>query len=180
MYPEGSPAHPAWPSGHATVAGACVAILKALFDAKASIRDPYTRVTLAKGKPQGCQPPLDQVEKKDYKGLKVGGELDKLASNVAFGRNFGGVHYRTDGEHGIRLGEAVAIRYLQDHLREYREMLRPCDGKEHHGLTLTRRNGQPICITPDEIHNIEPTGATVQETMETAVPRQDVLAISNM
>jgi len=32
MYPEGSPAHPAYPSGHATVAGACTTVIKAIFD----------------------------------------------------------------------------------------------------------------------------------------------------
>ena len=31
-FPEGSPTHPAYGSGHATVAGACVTILKAWFD----------------------------------------------------------------------------------------------------------------------------------------------------
>ncbi|MEM7163573.1 MAG: hypothetical protein AAF487_14165, partial [Bacteroidota bacterium] len=31
-FPEGSPMHPAYGAGHATVAGACVTILKAFFD----------------------------------------------------------------------------------------------------------------------------------------------------
>jgi hypothetical protein len=183
MYPEGSPSHPAWPSGHATVAGACVTVLKAYFAEDTPIRDPNTKVTLANGKPNGCQPELDQVQRKDYKGLTVGGELDKLASNVALGRDFAGVHYRTDGEHGIRLGEEVAIRYLQDHLREYRETLRTCDKENHHGLTLTRRNGQRICITQDEIHNMPPaTAATkmLDAAPAAAQPAQDVLAISVM
>jgi hypothetical protein len=32
-FPEGSPTHPSYPAGHATVAGACVTLLKAWFDA---------------------------------------------------------------------------------------------------------------------------------------------------
>jgi hypothetical protein len=51
-----------------------------------------------------------------YKGpaLTVGGELDKLASNVAFGRDFAGLHWRSDGMEGLRLGEAVAIEVLEE------------------------------------------------------------------
>ncbi|HYH08556.1 MAG TPA: hypothetical protein VEK11_15985 [Thermoanaerobaculia bacterium] len=177
MYPEGSPAHPAWPSGHATVAGACVTVLKALFDESAPIRDPNTKVKAASGKTQGCQPPLDQQATPKNLGLTVGGELDKLASNVALGRDFGGVHFRTDGEHGILLGEEVAIRYLQDHLREYRETIRPCGVKDHRGLTLTRRNGQPICITADEIHNIEPV-TIMTAAIDAAAPVATVLGYS--
>ncbi len=30
-YPEGSPAHPSYPAGHPTIAGACVTVLKAFF-----------------------------------------------------------------------------------------------------------------------------------------------------
>ncbi|MFL6246733.1 MAG: hypothetical protein ACJ74H_11955 [Thermoanaerobaculia bacterium] len=181
MYPEGSPAHPAWPSGHATVAGACVTVLKALFDESTPIRDPNAVITPASGKPAGCQPPLDQQGARKPLGLTVGGELDKLASNVALGRDFGGVHYRTDGEHGIRLGEEVAIRYLQDHLREYRETLRRCGNgaSEHRGLTLTRRNGQRICITPDEIHNIEPV-ALRPAALEAVAAAPTVLPYSPM
>ncbi|MCA1702081.1 MAG: hypothetical protein LC808_01935 [Actinobacteria bacterium] len=149
VYPEGSPAHPAWTSGHATVAGACVTVLKASFDDRQCIINPDAK-------------PDAPAEEKCYRPapsgptLTVGGELDKLASNIALGRNFGGVHYRTDGEHGILLGEEVAIRYLQDHLREYREEFRKCSGAAHEGFQLTKRNGQRICITPDEVHPLSP------------------------
>jgi len=76
--------------------------------------------------------------------MTVGSELDKLASNVALGRNFGGVHYRQDGDEGILLGENVAIKYLQDRVRTYPE-------NANMGYTLTRRNGQRIRITADAI-----------------------------
>ena len=149
MFPEGSPAHPAWTSGHATVAGACSTVLKAIFDDRQCVLD------------SGAEPdaPAEQRCYRPRSGgptLTVGGELDKLTSNTALGRNFGGVHFRTDGEHGILLGEEVAIRYLQDHLREYREEFRRCSGGEHRGFQLTKRNGQRICITSDEVHPLAP------------------------
>jgi hypothetical protein len=40
--------------------------------------------------------------------------LDKLASNIAFGRDVAGVHWRSDAVEGLRLGEAVALSLLQD------------------------------------------------------------------
>jgi len=158
MYPEGSPAHPAWTSGHATVAGACVTVLKAIFDDRQCVIDPAAE-------------PDAPAEDRCYRPapgaptLTVGGELDKLASNIALGRDFGGVHYRTDGEHGILLGEEVAIRYLQDHLREYREEFRKCSGAQHRGFQLTKRNGQRICITTDTVHPI----STKTDTQSSAV-----------
>ena len=47
--------------------------------------------------------------------LTVGGEINKLATNVGYGRNAAGVHWRTDGSEGLKLGEAVAIGILQDY-----------------------------------------------------------------
>jgi len=44
----------------------------------------------------------------------VGGELNKLASNIAMARNAAGIHWRSDSVEGIRLGEAVALGLLRD------------------------------------------------------------------
>lgn len=44
----------------------------------------------------------------------VGGELDKLASNVAFGRNFAGSHWRCDAIEALRLVEKAALAVLRD------------------------------------------------------------------
>ena len=38
-FAEGSPMHPAYGAGHATVAGACVTVLKAFFDTSAVLAD---------------------------------------------------------------------------------------------------------------------------------------------
>lgn len=48
--------------------------------------------------------------------LIVGGELNKIAVNVAAGRNMAGLHWRTDMEAAIKLGEDVAVAYLRDQL----------------------------------------------------------------
>jgi hypothetical protein len=44
----------------------------------------------------------------------VGGELNKLAGNIALFRNAAGVHWRTDYTESLLLGEAVAIGLLQE------------------------------------------------------------------
>lgn len=108
-YPEGSPMHPSYGAGHATVAGACTTVLKALFDEAWVIPNP-----VAPG-PGGAT--LDPI----VANLTVGGELNKLANNVALGRDMAGVHWRTDGYYAIRLGEQVAIDYLRDYKHTYNE-----------------------------------------------------------
>jgi hypothetical protein len=40
--------------------------------------------------------------------------LNKLASNIALGRNTAGVHWRSDAIEGLKLGEAVAVGILTD------------------------------------------------------------------
>lgn len=106
-YEEGCPLHPSLPSGHATVAGACVTILKAWYDESYVIPNP--QVPNANGTalnnyiaPAG-EPPLT-----------VGGELNKLAANISFGRNAAGIHYWSDYTEGLRLGEQVAIEFLRE------------------------------------------------------------------
>lgn len=53
--------------------------------------------------------------------LTVGGELNKLANNVAIGRNIAGVHWRSDATASLKLGEQVAIQILKDVQRTYHE-----------------------------------------------------------
>jgi membrane-associated phospholipid phosphatase len=102
-YPEGCPLHPSYPAGHAAIAGACVAVLKVLFDPRAPIPAPVVPAAGGQTLTAYAGPPLT-----------VGGELDKLASNIALGRDAAGVHYRSDGLSGIRLGEQVAAAMLAD------------------------------------------------------------------
>ena len=101
-YPEGCPTHPSYPAGHAAIAGACATVLKACFDESHVLPEPV--VASADG--LRCSPTQGA-------DLTVGGELDKLASNIALGRDFAGVHWRSDGVEGLKLGEEVAIRLLE-------------------------------------------------------------------
>lgn len=128
-YPEGSPIHPAYTAGHATVAGACVTILKAMYDESYVIPNPVLPsedgLTL-------------QIGVYDGPELTVGGELNKLASNVATGRNLAGVHWRSDAMESLRLGEAIAISILRDQ--------KACYNEDFSGFTFTRFDGTKVTI----------------------------------
>src|SRR5262249_32257294 len=126
-FPEGSPLHTSYGSGHSTVAGACVTVLKAWFDESAIIPKPVV-------------PNSDGSGLIPYEGpdLTVGGELNKIASNIAQGRNIAGVHWRSDATEAIKLGEAVAISVLREHKPTFREPFQ--------GFTLTKLDGALITI----------------------------------
>lgn len=113
-YAEGSPTHPSYPAGHSAVAGAGVTVLKALFDGGYEFPAEEKVVPTADGTELRTADETDALNVGDT--LTVRGELNKLASNMALGRNRAGIHYRTDGIEGLRLGEAAAIRYLEDQL----------------------------------------------------------------
>jgi membrane-associated phospholipid phosphatase len=128
-FPEGSPVHPAYGSGHAAVAGACVTVLKAWFDESWVLPDPVI--------PNAAGTELMPYTGPDADRLTVGGELDKVAANIAIGRNMAGVHWRTDYSESIRLGEAVAIGVLRDQVRV---------GHEDASFGLTRFDGNRMTI----------------------------------
>ena len=89
-YPEGAPLHPAYPGGHSTVAGACGTVLKALFNEEYVISDPVQ-----------ASPDGEGLEPWEGKDLTLGDEVNKLVSNVNYGgRQFAGVHYRSDHDAG--------------------------------------------------------------------------------
>ncbi|WP_163990423.1 kelch repeat-containing protein [Pyxidicoccus caerfyrddinensis] len=109
-FPEGSPVHPAYGSGHSTYMGAGVTMLKAFFKTDLPVKNPVV-------------PSADGLSLVPYSGaaLTIENELDKLAMNVGVGRLFGGVHWRSDHEHAVRLGELISLRVLQDLARTYNE-----------------------------------------------------------
>ena len=109
---EGSPMHPTYGSGHATVAGACVTILKAFFDEGFILPFAYTP------SPTGRNLDADASNLGRY---TVGNELNKLAANVAFGRNWAGVHWYSDQLESLRLGEEVALGILEEQKLMYGE-----------------------------------------------------------
>ncbi|CAH6419313.1 Hypothetical protein HVR_LOCUS515 [uncultured virus] len=106
VYEEGSPNHPSTPSGHGAIAGACITILKFFFDVNFEM-DVF-------------EPDADgQILIKNGQKTTVGIELDKLATNIAIGRNWAGIHYWMDAISGIKLGEKVAISCLRDLIHKY-------------------------------------------------------------
>jgi hypothetical protein len=126
-FKEGCPTHPSYGSGHATVAGACVTILKAWFDENENIKG-----KIFKPKADGTG-----IEEASGLTLKVGHELNKVASNIAIGRSWAGVHYRSDYTESILLGEKIALGILQEQALTYHK-------DERFKCSLTRFNGQPI------------------------------------
>ena len=128
---EGSPMHPSYGAGHATVAGACTTILKAFFDhrhplslagspshafvpdrmGKALESVDVVRPAPTPRNPNNCEPATLWVE----------GELNKLASNISIGRDWAGVHYFTDYIESLRMGERIALGILEEQKLTYGE-----------------------------------------------------------
>ena len=101
-FPEGSPTHPAYPTGHGTVAGACITVLKFFFDGDFVIPNPQV--------PSSDGTTLNNYTGSDAGQLTVNGELHKLAHNISFGHGIhAGIHWRSDTDTSIQLGEAVAL-----------------------------------------------------------------------
>jgi hypothetical protein len=109
--PEGCPTHPSYGAGHATVAGACVTILKAWFDGSHVLSRPVVADAAGTSLLAYPGPPLT-----------VENELDKLAANVGIGRNALGVHYRSDYWQSLLLGERLAVSILEEQRDTYREL----------------------------------------------------------
>jgi len=133
-YPEGSPTHPSYGSGHATVAGACVTVLKAWFDESWVIPNPVMANDY--GTELVCYREIDAGM------MTIGGELNKLASNISIARNAAGVHWLTDYTESIKLGEKVAIGILQEQAITY---------NEDSSFSLTKFDGTKIKISREEI-----------------------------
>ncbi len=127
-FQEGSPMHPSYGAGHATVAGACVTILKAYFDTSAVFVERKGDQMFAhfeeKDKavlfvPDDAGDTL--VKKSSDTFLTLEGELNKLAANISIGRNMAGVHYFSDYYDSLRMGEEIAIGMLEEQALCYKE-----------------------------------------------------------
>jgi len=126
--PKGSPLHPTYPAGHAVMAGAAVTMLKAFFNGDYEIPNPV--MTSSDGK---------SLVRYQGPALTIEGELNKLASNISLGRDIAGVHYRTDGDLGIALGEAFAISVLRELVKTYNE--------KFEGFSFNRFDGTAMLIS---------------------------------
>lgn len=120
-FQEGSPMHPSYGAGHATVAGACVTILKAYFDTSAVFvrRGGSDLFALHETGDQAVQYVPDAtganlVPTLGGPFLTLEGELNKLAANISIARNMAGVHYYSDYYDSLRMGERIAIGILEE------------------------------------------------------------------
>jgi len=129
-YPDGCPQHPSYPEAHGSVAGAGVTVLKAFFDETFVIPNPKK----VSDDGQSLLPYLGM----DAGEITVGGELNKLANNIALGRDIAAVHWRSDGYQALLLGEAVAISILRDQHKTFNEPFE--------GFTFTKFDGTKITV----------------------------------
>ncbi|MEM1360914.1 MAG: vanadium-dependent haloperoxidase [Pseudomonadota bacterium] len=119
-FAEGSPMHPAYAAGHATVAGACVTMLKAFFKTWDTATDapvPWTVTELGE-----FTAPSSGDELTPYgptTDLSVEGELNKLAANISVARNMAGVHYYSDYYDSLRMGERISVGILMEQMVTY-------------------------------------------------------------
>jgi membrane-associated phospholipid phosphatase len=126
-YPEGSPLHPSYPSGHAAIAGACVTVLKAFFKESFLIPNPV-------------QANSDGLTLLPVPGPRftIGGELNKLAANIGLGRDYAGIHWRSDTTESLKLGEAVAMSILQN--------VKTTTNRDFAGFSLTKFDGTTVTV----------------------------------
>jgi hypothetical protein len=127
-FPEGSPAHPSYPTGHGTVGGACITVLKFFFDGNFVIPNPV-------------EASHSGLKLTPYVGapLTVQGELNKLGHNITFGHGIHpGIHYRSDSDASLLLGEAVALSILQDKASACNEKF---------SVTITKFDGSTATIS---------------------------------
>ena len=136
-FPEGSPMHPSYGAGHATVAGACVTLLKAFFsmhedgDTKtpAYLVKPNELALVPDGGVNAGSAEIDMLCAPIAKGLTLEGELNKLMWNISNARNIAGVHYYTDYIESALLGEAITLGILREQMLAY-------EPKENVSLTV--------------------------------------------
>lgn len=127
-YPEGAPNHGSYPGGASSTAAINATLLKAFYDENA----PF---------PHPVQPdPSDPTRLIPYTGptLTIGGELNKLATNIGQGRNWAGIHWRSDAAASLPLAEELAIALLRDERFTFKEPFE--------GFRFTRFDGTPAVI----------------------------------
>ncbi len=121
-FPEGSPTHPCYPTGHGTVGGASITALKFFFDGSKKIQP-----LLQAAGSDVMMPSEDGLTLVPYTGsdagdLTINGELAKLGWNITQGHGIhAGIHFRSSSFWSLVLGEAIGLSVLQDRARSYNE-----------------------------------------------------------
>jgi hypothetical protein len=135
----GSPTHPSFPAGHGMAAGVGVTLLKAWFNESMVIPEKDFDGSHIPKKPNKDGTALEDYHYGvDGPALTIGGELNKLAHNITWGRNMSGVHYWHDGFEANRMGEEIALRILAEEGNTYAE---PSDG-----FSVTKFNGEKVTV----------------------------------
>jgi hypothetical protein len=139
-FPEGSPTHPAYPTGHGTVGGACVTVLKFFYDGTTKFASPVMPTSDGTAlAPWTGQPGTGAVPAGGPGDLDLNGELAKLSHNITFGHGLhGGIHWRSDSDSSMLLGEACAISFLNDLVCTYAEPVT---------ITIKKLDGSPQIFT---------------------------------
>ncbi len=121
-FPEGSPTHPCYPTGHGTVGGACATVLKFFFNGSQKIRPLLTTAGRDVVDPSTNGLSLNTYTGSDRNNLDINGELNKLCFNISFGHGIhAGIHFRSSTYWSILLGEQVALSILRDRAKSYNE-----------------------------------------------------------
>lgn len=121
-FPEGSPTHPCYPTGHGTVGGACITVLKFFFNGSQKVRPLLTNAGRDVYEPSTDGLSLNTYGGADANTIDINGELNKLAWNVSTGHGIhAGIHFRSSTYWSILLGEQVALSILQDRAKSYNE-----------------------------------------------------------
>ena len=127
-YSSAAPLHSSYPGGASCLGAVTATLLKAFFDESRVIANPM-------------QPnPSDPTKLVPYKGppLTVGGELNKMALNFGGGRNWAGIHWRSDAAASMAIGEEVAVAMLRDERATFREVF--------DGFAFTRFDGSRVTV----------------------------------
>jgi len=121
-FPEGSPTHPCYPTGHGAVAGACITAIKFFYDGTQKIQPLLTAAGRNVVVPSDDGLSLNTYTGSDSDSLDINGELSKLAFNISLGHGIhAGIHFRSSTFWSILLGEQIALSILNDRANSYDE-----------------------------------------------------------
>lgn len=134
QYPEGSPLHPSYPAGHATIAGFLRLILLCYYDGAQKWSD--LNKTVVQSSADGTT--LIPFNGQNLDQMTVESELSKYAWNISSARDMAGVHFWSDCYYGILLGEKAAVAVMRDRLAQFKEDII---------LKVTGFDGKEIIIT---------------------------------
>src|SRR5262249_28348474 len=81
-FPEGSPTHPCYPTGHGTVGGACITALKFFFNSNQKMLPLLTTAGRSIYEPSADGLSLNAYSGSDAGSIDVNDELNKLAWNI--------------------------------------------------------------------------------------------------